>query len=61
VDEASGGDSAISEDSGVNFDIDETEILEDLNDVTDAAEAGNEPDFPSGPECDINPDQTGCN
>ncbi|WP_306250653.1 FecR domain-containing protein [Parvularcula sp. IMCC14364] len=61
VDEASGGDSAISEDSGINFDIDETEILEDLNDATDAADAGNEPDFPTGPECDINPDQTGCN
>jgi hypothetical protein len=60
IEEAAGGDSASNDDSGVSFDVKETEILEDLNDATDSAATGNDPDFPGGPECVINPSGDGC-
>ncbi len=58
VDESAGGNSTIEDD--VTFDAKETELLEDLTDVTEAAETGNDPDFPGGPECQLDPTGTGC-
>ncbi len=61
IEEAAGGDTGVDEDSGASFDLNETEILEDVTDATDASEVGgSDPDFPGGPECQVDPTRTGC-
>ena len=62
VEEAAGGDTEKAEDTGVNFNIDDTQIIEDLTEVTEEPDPVDpqDPDFPSGPECQINPNLDGC-